>query len=154
MKAIAIGGWGINCPEKNLILANETGSLLASYCYIVCVGGLTGTFHEALKGAKDKGGQTKAFIDAKPDNLSNTYCDEIEIIEDQSTKHIRIARYCDAIILIGGGEGSLKLIDRFLFLNKPVIVINETGGIADSIISNNITYADTIKEAVDIINKN
>ncbi len=130
-KSIAVLGFGMDVPEKSKELALKAGKYLAERGFVVCIGNVGGTFYYAAKGAKAGGGKTLAFIDQKTDISKIHYCDDFEMMESTEQKHEQIVSYCDAAIVIGGGENTRKLIRKFVAERKPIVGIIGTGGVVE-----------------------
>ena len=132
MNYVAVLGFAQECTDHNQLLAQDVGTILAKRGYGVAAGNLTSTFYYAFKAAKAAGGSTYGIIEAALAELETQYCDELKIVDDVDVKHRYIAEYCIGAIVIGGGNGTLSVIDKFLQFNRPVVAIEGSGGIVDN----------------------
>lgn len=148
---LAILGFGRRCSDENRRLASEAGKQIADHGIGICAGNLTGTFHYAFEGAKSVSGHTLAIVEKSLNTLESKYCDEVRFVADTSIKHQTIAEKCLGAIVIGGGEGTKKVIDQFLRLEKPVVAIKGSGGIVNSELDKRVTIESDVKRALKII---
>ena len=148
---------------NNLKLAEEVGSLLAKQDAIVITGGKGGIMEYAAKGAKKNGGTTIGVVKGKQRFTSNSYTD-IEVIsgmEADGMDELTLVLMSDALIVIGGGAGTLQEIAIAYRNNKPIVVLKDTGGWADKVANTyldernrvKIEVADTPEDAVEKILK-
>ncbi len=121
--------------DNELQMAKETGSLLAETGAIVVTGGKGGIMECAARGAKENGGTTIGVITG-PRGTSNKWTD-IEIITGSKVSgfdEVWIPIMCDAVIVIGGGVGTLQEI-AVCYRNKiPIIIIEKTCGWASKLL--------------------
>lgn len=139
--------------EKELAMAKEVGSLLAKAGAIVVTGGKGGIMEYAARGAKENGGVTAGVITG-PRGTANKWTD-IEIVTGfkiAGFDEVFIPLMCDAVIVIGGGAGTLQEI-CVSYRNKiPIIVIEKTFGWAPKVLKE--TYLDSRKTVKIISAKN
>lgn len=137
-KKIQIGvlGWAGNeeyktggPTEKELKIAEKVGLLLAKEGMITVTGGKGGIMESAARGAKMNNGTTVGIITG-PRGTSNKYID-VEVITGSKIAgfdEVFIPLMCDAVIVIGGGAGTLQEI-CVSYRNKiPIIIISNTFG--------------------------
>ena len=141
-------------PTKTeLKIAEEVGNELAKIGAIIVTGGKGGIMESAAKGAKNNGGITIGVITG-PRGTSNQWID-IEIITGSKIAgfdEIFIPLMCDAVIVIGGGAGTLQEM-CVSYRNKiPIIIISKTFGWASEIL--NKKYLDSRKTTKIIVAKN
>ena len=129
---IAVLGYGENCSAENLDRAFQAGRNIVMQGYAVCAGNVAGTFRFAFEGAKSMAGNTMAILDKSYTEADISLCDTIFYADDAAHKHRMIAQQASAAIVIGGGAGTMQLIDRLLAENKLVAAIRNSGGVADS----------------------
>jgi len=152
---VAILGFANQIDENQISLTEETASKLVALGYGVAVGNLTGTFYHALRTAKKCGGATLGIIEKELCELESQDCDVLQVVSSQEIKHREIASRCIAGIVIGGGFGTLKLIQRFLDRNKKMVAIEGSGGVVTSeldpsvILSHSVDHALTFLEHLD-----
>lgn len=150
-KCIAVLGYGEGCSELNLERAFQAGHKIALHGYAVCAGNLAGTFHHAFNGAKSIAGTTIAILEKSNTANDVSLCDAVLYADDTDQKHRMIARTASAAIVIGGGPGTNKLINRLLEEKKPVIAIHDSGGAADSQPDRGVKIVADIEKAIDYI---
>lgn len=115
--------------EKELELAEAVGMLLAKEGATVVTGGKGGIMTYAARGAKKEGGTTIGVITG-PRGTSNDWTD-IEIVTGAKTAgydEVLIPLMCDAVIVLGGGAGTLQEICVCYRNRVPIIIISETAG--------------------------
>lgn len=121
--------------EKELAMAEEVGCRLAKAGAIVVTGGKGGIMESAARGAKKNGGTTVGVITG-PRGTANKWTD-IEIVTGSKIAgldEVFIPLMCDAVIVIGGGAGTLQEI-CVSYRNKiPIIIIKKTFGWSSKIL--------------------
>ncbi|MBP6883896.1 MAG: LOG family protein [Candidatus Pacebacteria bacterium] len=138
-------------PE--LQIAEEVGALLASAGATVVTGGKGGVMEYAAKGAKSRNGLTVGVITG-PRRTSNKYID-MEVITGSKIAgldEVFIPIMCDAVIVIGGGAGTLQEISVCYRNKVPVVIVSKTFGWAKKFV--NETYLDSRKTTKIIQAKN
>jgi len=150
-KYIAILGYATSCTSANKERAFKIGSHIALCGFTVCAGNLTGTFYHAFKGAKSVGGKTLAVLENTKKISDKPYCDEAIFALDTDTKHQMIAEKCIGAIVIGGGEGTKKLITRFLQMNKGVVAISSSGGVVNEELDKRAKVMSDLKIAINAL---
>ena len=136
--------------------AERVGELIAERGAILVCGGRGGIMKAACKGAKKKNGITVGIL---PGNKSdaNEFID-IPIATDLGNlRNYLVVKSADAVIGIGGRWGTLNEISFAMILEKPLVLIKNTGGCVENIIDNKILQdvesryyiADIAEEAVE-----
>ncbi len=152
-KNIAVLGYATSCSDSNKERAFEVGRLLALRGFTVCSGNITGTFIHAFKGAKSVKGHTVAILQNTQRTADKPYCDETLYALDTNAKHQMICDNCQAAIVIGGGDGTKKLINMFIRLKKGVVAIKGSGGAVNSALNDNVRLVDNPEMAVTVLTK-
>jgi uncharacterized protein (TIGR00725 family) len=162
MKKLQIGvlGWAgkeeypVGGPtDKELQMAKEVGSLLAKAGIIVVTGGKGGIMEYAAQGAKENSGTTLGVITG-PRGTSNKWID-VEIVTGSKIAgldEVFIPLMCDAVIVIGGGVGTLQEISVCYRNKVPIIILEKTFGWAEKILKE--AYLDSRKTVKIISAKN
>ncbi len=162
MKKLQIGvlGWAgkeeylVGGPtKKELEMAQEVGFLLAKAGAIVVTGGKGGIMEYAARGVKENGGTTIGVITG-PRGTSNKWTD-IEIVTGSKIAgldEVFIPLMCDAVIVAGGGAGTLQEISVCYRNKVPIIILEKTFGWASKILKE--TYLDSRKTVKIIPAKN
>lgn len=115
--------------NKEFEIAEKVGELLALAGALVITGGKGGIMEFAAKGAKSKNGTTVGVITG-PRRTSNEWID-IEIITGSKIAgfdEVLIPIMCDAVIVIGGGAGTLQEICVSYRNKTPIILISSSRG--------------------------
>lgn len=122
------GGQGAS--EDMLIEAEKIGYLLAQKGAIVITGGKSGVMEAGAKGAKNAGGQTVGVVKGIKRFTSNNFTD-IEVIsgmEADGFDELLLVNMCDALIVIGGGAGTLEEIAIAYRNKKPIVALTTQAG--------------------------
>lgn len=155
---------GNGLTKESIKKAQEVGKLLAQAGAIVVTGGKGGIMEAASRGAKEENGLSIGVIQGKKRFTSNDFVN-IEILsgaEADGLDEYLLVMMCDALIAIGGGAGTLQEIVIAYRNNKPVIMLEGTGGWADKLEDSYLDDREKIefiktsipKEAVDLAIKN
>ena len=111
--------------------AYDVGCLVASGGGVIVTGGLGGVMSAASKGAKSKGGLTIAFLPSMNRATANPYVDIVFPTGLGRARNILTARGCDALIMIGGGCGTLNELTIAYADGRPVVILQGSGGWSD-----------------------
>jgi len=133
-KIIAVSGSNgsdKNLGEKILQVAEETGYLIARKGGILLCGGLSGIMEAAAKGAKKGGGITVGLLPWKKE-AANPYIDIPLATNMGFYRNTLIINCADSVIGICGRWGTLNEIAMAVSINKPTILISESGGACDA----------------------
>ncbi len=146
--------------RKELDMAQEVGYLLAKKGTAVVAGGKGGIMESAAKGAKEIKNSITIGVITGPRGTSNQWID-VEIITGAKISgwdEVLLPLMCDAVIIIGGGVGTLQEI-CVSYRNKiPIIIMEESFGWASKVLAEKyldsrkttpILSAQSPKEAVD-----
>jgi len=118
---------------ETMLSAYEVGRLVAVGGGVVVTGGLGGVMAAASKGAKDAVGLTIGFLSSTDRATANPYLDIIFPTGLGRARNLLTARGCDALIMIGGGCGTLNELTIAYAEGRPVVVIRGSGGWSDRI---------------------
>jgi uncharacterized protein (TIGR00725 family) len=119
-KFVAVIG-GSNASKREIDLAEEVGSRLASRGITVISGGLGGVMEAASRGATKKGGVTVGILPGDTRGEANEYI-KIPIVTGLGhSRNSIVVRSAQAIIAIGGAYGTLSEIAFALQYNIPII---------------------------------
>jgi len=130
--------------KRELEIAKEVGYLLAKVGVTVITGGKGGIMEATSCGAKKNNGTTIGVITG-PRGTSNKWID-IEVITGSKISgfdEVFIPLMCDAVIVVGGGAGTLQEICVSYRNRIPIIVLSETFGWASKVL--NEEYLDSRK---------
>jgi len=125
------GGASSRLLEKSRLL----GRLLADRGVVVVTGGKGGVMDAVSKGVKSQGGITVGIVSGGNRFVSNPSTD-IEVLTGASSDgfdEFLLVTMSDALIVLGGGAGTLQEIAIAYRQGKPIITLGETGGWADKV---------------------
>jgi predicted Rossmann-fold nucleotide-binding protein len=148
---VAILGFATQVNERQAYLAKDVARKLTALGYGVGVGNLSGMFDQALKSTKSCGGATMAIIEKDVGQQEHQHCDILLVSPSQDTKHQALSTRCIGGIVIGGGPGTLKLIQHFLGRNKKIIAIDGSGGIVPSELAAEVILSDSVDQALGLL---
>jgi hypothetical protein len=136
---VVVGYNGSLCSEKAYRLAYAVGRAVAERGCILVTGGLDGVMEAASKGAKEAGGLVVGIIPQADKAFANPYCDVV-VPTGLGVARNYINILCgDAVIIVGGGAGTLNEVAAAYQLRKPLVALKGSGGIADRVAD---TYID------------
>jgi uncharacterized protein (TIGR00725 family) len=113
--------------------AREVGRLVAEQGGVIVSGGLGGVMEAVSQGAKEAGGLTIGFLPSMDIATGNPYLDVALPTGLGRARNLITARGCDAIIMIGGGSGTLNELTISYSEARPVVILRGSGGWADRI---------------------
>lgn len=132
--------------EKVVAISHDIGQILArSGMNLVC-GGLGGVMLEVCRGFKSikSEGSTVGILPSYDASTANDYIDVVIPTGLDVGRNQIVVASASVVIVIGGGAGTLSEIAIASQINKPIILIKNTGGWADKI---NDDYLDNRKNA-------
>jgi uncharacterized protein (TIGR00725 family) len=113
--------------------ARLVGRLVAERGGVIVSGGLGGVMEAASRGAKEAGGLTLGFLPSMNKSTGNAFLDIVLPTGLGRARNLITARGCDAIVMIGGGCGTLNELTISYAEGRPVIILRGSGGWADRI---------------------
>lgn len=131
---------------KAYLLAEKVGQLIASRNGIVICGGMGGIMESACRGAKSKGGITVGVISGTERNIANPFID-VEIVSGaiNYAEEALIVTMADALIVLGGGAGTLQEIATAYRNKKPIIVLDGLDGWGKKVANTYLDYRRLVK---------
>lgn len=96
----------------------------------------------ASHGAKDEGGLVIGIIPQDDKNQANEFCDAVVATGMGFARDFITAYSADAIVIVGGGVGTLIETAAGYQKKIPIVAVKGTGGVADRLID---TYLDDRK---------
>ena len=150
-KFIAILGFVKIRLAKNIVVTRYVSAELARQKMGVCCGNVSGTFYHAFMGAKSAHGATKLILEKGINIQFSNLHDTTIITSNRVNKHYELANTCLGAIVIGGGNGTIEVIDFFLQLSRPVIAINNSGGIVPNELDSRVELIDDYRLVVNTI---
>jgi len=134
---IAILGYGKNCKPAILKLADEIGIAATNYQDELVIGGYTGVFSAVRSHFK---GVVNLILE-RHRKAPKALLSNCTILPSTADKHTCIASMADGAVVIGGGDGSIRLMTGLLSRNKPIVCIKSTGGAADNMTDSRLYHA-------------
>src|ERR671931_1724877 len=129
---IAVIGYNKDrCTEQSRNIAFEVGKEIALSGSVLICGGLGGVMEAACRGAKENDGLTIGIIPQEEFSFANKFCDIVICTGIGFARDFVVATSADGIIAIGGGVGTLIELGVGYMVNKTMVVISGSGGIAD-----------------------
>ncbi len=114
--------------------AEAIGREIAVRGAVLLCGGRCGVMEAACKGAKSAGGITVGIMPGEGTEDCNPYVDiAITTGVGLDTRSAILVKSCDALIMLGGGNGTLTELSLAYTNARPVIILRGTGGWADRI---------------------
>jgi uncharacterized protein (TIGR00725 family) len=130
---LVVGYSDEHCPKATRDLAYEVGREVARQGSVLVSGGLGGVMEASCKGAKEEGGLTVCIIPQEERVYANKYCDVVIPTGIGFMRDFVTAHSADAVIIVGGGIGTLIEVSVAYFDAKPIISLMGSGGTADKI---------------------
>jgi hypothetical protein len=129
-------------------LARRVGAEVANAKAILICGGLGGVMEACARGAKEHGGLTIGILPGEDSSEANRYIDVKVVTAMSHARNAIIARSADAVIAVGGKFGTLSEVALALKMGKPVILLEESGGIIQDLSLKGAIKAKNPSEAV------
>ena len=120
-------------PESTLRAAYDVGRNIAEHGAVLVSGGTTGVMEAASRGAREAGGLTIGILPGTERGSANAYVDIALPTGLGTARNLIYTRGCDAVIMIGGGAGTLNELTIAYQGRRSVVVVEGTGGWADRI---------------------
>jgi len=132
-KRIAVIGHDGEVPPDVEAMAEQIGQEIARHdCILIC-GGRSGIMEAACRGARKAGGRTVGILPTLDGHDANRFVD-IGITTGMGyARNSLVVSSADAVIAIHGSTGTLSEIGMALNYDRPVVVVEGSGGVADSI---------------------
>ncbi|HEV2390366.1 MAG TPA: TIGR00725 family protein [Nitrososphaerales archaeon] len=119
------------CTEVAREAAYRVGRAIAKGGATVVCGGLGGVMEAACKGARDAGGHSVGIIPTSDFSQANQYCEFVVATGIGMSRNFVVAYSGDAMIVVGGGAGTISEVAAAYRVSKPIITVKGTGGVAD-----------------------
>jgi uncharacterized protein (TIGR00725 family) len=133
-RCILVIGYGSQiCTEDAYWKAYEVGYEIASKGHTLVTGGKGGVMEGASRGAKDAGGSTIGIVGSNSKLEANRFCDIVIPTGVGEARNFITSFTADAVIVVGGGVGTLIEACVAYIKRKPIIALKGSGGIADKI---------------------
>ena len=142
IQVLIVGFGKDHCPEIAYRAAYQVGMEIARHGAVLLNGGLGGVMEAASRGAKDIGGFVIGIIPQDDKAEVNEFCDAVIATGMGFARDFITAYSADAVIVVGGGAGTLIEIAAAYQKKIPIVALKGTGGIADRLVD---TYIDDRK---------
>lgn len=113
--------------------ASRVGRGIAVAGAVLVSGGTTGVMAGASRGAREAGGLTIGFLPDTDRSRASEFVDVAFPTGMGTVRNLLTPRVCDAVIMIGGGAGTLNELTIAYDFGTPVVAVTGTGGWADRI---------------------
>lgn len=131
-----------HCPKTAYLAAYQVGLEVARHGAVLVSGGLGGVMEAASHGAKDGGGFVIGIIPQDNKAEANDFCDAVIATGMGYARDFITAYSADAVIVVGGGAGTLIEIAAAYQKKIPIVAVKGTGGVTDRLVG---TYIDDRK---------
>ncbi len=133
MKQIVVIGAESGVSPEQLRIAEEIGKLIAQRGGCLVCGGRGGVMEAAAKGAKSKDGLTVAILPSTEHSEANPFMDVTIPTGIGFARNAIVALAGDAIIVIGGGCGTMSEMGIAWGYSKPMVAISGLGGWSEKV---------------------
>jgi len=130
-QVLVVGSGKDHCTEVAYDTAYQVGLELAKCGVTLITGGLGGVMEAASHGSKEGGGLVIGIIPQDDKRMANDYCDAVIATGIGFARDFVTAYSADAVIVVGGGVGSLIELSAAYQNEIPIVALSGTGGIAD-----------------------
>lgn len=120
------------CTEEAYSSAVAVGKEIAMRGGVLVCGGLGGVMEAACKGASDAGGLSVGIIPSDQSTDANKYCDLVVTTGLGFARNFPVVYSGDAIIIVGGGSGTLMEVAAAYQKGRAMVALRGTGGVADA----------------------
>ena len=121
-----------SCTEVARKAAYRVGMAIAKEGGTVVCGGLGGVMEAASKGARDAGGHSVGIIPSRTPTRRTRYCEFVVATGLGKSRNFVVAYSGDAMVVVGGGAGTLTEVATAYQVGKPIVAVKGTGGVADA----------------------
>jgi len=112
-------------------LAEAVGRAIAQQGAVTVTGGPGGVMEAAARGARDAGGLTLGLLPGLDATDANAYLDIALTTGLGRGRNLVLARGCDALVMVGGGAGTLNEVTIAYAERITVVIVLCSGGWAD-----------------------
>lgn len=120
-----------SCTAVAREAAYLVGRAIAKEGATVVCGGLGGVMEAASKGARDAGGHSVGIVPSADPGQANRYSEFVVATGIGKARNFVVAYSGEAMIVVGGGAGTMSEVAAAYQVAKPIVTVKGTGGIAD-----------------------
>ena len=120
-----------SCTDAAREAAYRVGRAIAAEGATVVCGGLGGVMEAASKGARDAGGHVVGIIPSADSDQANRHCEFVVSTGMGKTRNFIVAYSGDAMVVVGGGAGTISEVAAAYQVAKPIVTVMGSGGVAD-----------------------
>lgn len=120
-----------SCTEAARSAAYRVGREIANEGGVLVCGGLGGVMEAACEGARDAGGLSVGVVPSGDSAQANRYCDVVVATGMGRSRDFIVAYSGDALVVVGGGAGTLIEVAAAYQAGKPIVAVKGSGGVAD-----------------------
>jgi hypothetical protein len=131
-------GDDVNLSGYALEVAETVGRLIAERGGILVCGGKEGVMRAACEGAKKENGITVGILPGSEKAEANEFVDIAIPTGIGHRRNFLVVSSADVVIAIGGRSGTLNEISFAMIFNKPLVLVKNTGGCVDEIITGSL----------------
>ena len=121
-----------SCTDVARDAAYRVGKAIAKEGATLVCGGLDGVMEAASRGALEAGGHSVGIIPSADSAQANDYCDFVVATGLGKSRNFVVAYSGDAMVVVGGGAGTLIELAAAYQAGKPIVAVGGTGGVADA----------------------
>ncbi len=143
---VLVVGYGDHlCTRKVERMAYQVDKALAEKGCVLLTGGLGGVMRAASKGARGAGGITVSIVPGGSVSEANEFSDIVVATTIGIARDFVTAASADAVIVIGGGVGTLIEVGVAYMKEKPIVAVRGSGGVADQYAGKYLDERRTVK---------
>ena len=130
---LVIGYGEAHCPSDAYKTARVVGAEVARQGAVLVTGGLGGVMRAASEGARNEGGLVVGIVPQSEKEYANPFCDVVIATGIGHARDFITAYSADAVIVVGGGVGTMVEASAAYLQRIPIVSIRGSGGTADKI---------------------
>lgn len=128
---LVIGYGEDHCTQEAYETAREVGAEIARQGAVLVTGGLGGVMRAASEGADGEDGLVVGIVPQQRKEAANPFCDVVVATGMGHARDFINAYSADAVVVVGGGAGTLVEASAAYLAGIPVICVERSGGTAD-----------------------
>src|SRR5579884_2207363 len=125
---VAVCGSGRPLDPETERLAYQLGAEIARQQWTLICGGLGGVMEAAARGAREAGGLVVGILPSDDRTTANLFCHVVIPTGFGIGRNVLVVQAADAVVLIGGGSGTLAEAALAWQLGKKIVALVPAGG--------------------------